>query len=327
MTTDLLRAPSPTESWVSDMQAGSTTSSSVASGLTEAMADSAAFRIQQSFRDHRAKLGKYSENAMPPEVSATELASATGRTSWQDSVMSLIAIATAATLLFLFQLNTDVYYTPRTLLLGPPEPIVTMPLALRASNTVTVPGALVLHAPPAGAADTGSSSGIYAVLGAWALIAAINAITRADNVHVPKAEKSTRATRAVRVNAAGRPIYDDGKFMSFDEARRRGWVPLPSPATLAAEAAETAGPGSSVLAVQPWNAFQRSVGGCNLTKANVSTLYAKLGAESAGGDAVGKLRAAAATWNGFQHELRGCTLTKKQMSDLYKKAKGARGGH
>eukprot|EP00747_Dinoflagellata_sp_TGD_P047045 gnl/TRDRNA2_/TRDRNA2_144781_c0_seq1.p1 gnl/TRDRNA2_/TRDRNA2_144781_c0~~gnl/TRDRNA2_/TRDRNA2_144781_c0_seq1.p1 ORF type:complete len:169 (+),score=15.79 gnl/TRDRNA2_/TRDRNA2_144781_c0_seq1:77-583(+) len=27
----------------------------------------------------------------------------------------------------------------------------------------------------------------------------------------------------VRVNCAGRPIYDNGRFMSYDEARRRGW--------------------------------------------------------------------------------------------------------
>jgi len=139
----------------------------------------------------------------------------------------------------------------------------------------------------------------------------------------------------LRVNASGRPIHDDGKFMGYEDARRRGWQPVTQtavppaarakvtrPAAFAAPTSTAAtAPCTSHSATQPWNEFQRRVSGCGLTMGDVSKIYAKLRDVVDGADPSATLLACSGSWNGFQQELGGCGLSCKQMSMLYRIAR------
>ena len=87
----------------------------------------------------------------------------------------------------------------------------------------------------------------------------------------------------VRVNATGRPIKSNGQFMSYAEARAKGW----RPAAASMYAAGGAGAGRSShthaaasASTNPWNAFLHEHGGRGHSRAELSSMYAAGGGTS-----------------------------------------------
>merc|ERR1719335_2136175 len=77
----------------------------------------------------------------------------------------------------------------------------------------------------------------------------------------PKRETATQTT--VRVNSAGRPIDAHGRFISFAEARKLGWVdkrPLQPKRACATPAA---------CSKMTWNEFQKATAGRGLSRTQV----------------------------------------------------------
>ena len=71
----------------------------------------------------------------------------------------------------------------------------------------------------------------------------------------------------------------------------------------------------------PWNDFQKAVGGCGLSRQVVVKLYHHIKASAPACDAqptVALVRCAA-SWDGFQNACGGCGLSKPAMSKLYRK--------
>ena len=80
-----------------------------------------------------------------------------------------------------------------------------------------------------------------------AAVDSVSASTAAEAVH-PSPE-----TYGVRVNSAGRPIHDDGRFMSYSEARSRGW--------------------GGAADQNPWYQYQQSLSSQHLPRQQVSEKY------------------------------------------------------
>ena len=290
--------------------------SSAVSGLSDILLDDAAFKIQAAFRDHRA-------SRCP---AATEQHAAP-RAQQVLSGGSIYLVGVLVAFLAMTMSFRSVY-TPPMLLLAAPTPVRApavpyVPLALPLGDEATVDEKGVVQLTGYPAAEKEASS-LGAMLGLGLVLAALMSLLDLCRLgrERPRSSKQQRARcqprvrAALRLNASGRPIYDDGRFMPYAEARRLGWEPAPSSERGRASAAPPPTTG-----VHRWNAFQRCVSACGLSMEQKSALYSKLKAASPA-DPASCLQASAVSWNGFQRTAGGCRLSRAQMSELYGRVGG-----
>ena len=129
-------------------------------------------------------------------------------------------------------------------------------------------------------------------------MAAIDRVPASAAVHARPSAK----TYGVRVNSAGRPIHDDGKFMSYAEARSRGW--------------------GGAAAQNPWNRHQQSVASQGLSQREVSDRYRDSTSTSQKGSSSARRSNA---WNEHQHAMGGQGHSRNEIRAAYRDGSTAAG--
>ena len=146
------------------------------------------------------------------------------------------------------------------------------------------------------------------------------------------ADRSVAQTmHGVRVNKAGRPINENGQFMSYAEARRRGWggggrfravdISDTPPST------PPASRGSSSTPANPWNAFQQANSQKGWSTSRMKAEYharqardaprSAPASRSTGGGSSATPRSANNSFNAFQAAHAGQGLSRAAMSAAY----------
>ena len=120
------------------------------------------------------------------------------------------------------------------------------------------------------------------------------AVDRVSAAAASMAAGPSAQTYGVRVNAAGRPIHDDGRFMSYAEARSRGW--------------------GGTAAQNPWNKHQQSLGGQGHSRQQLSDGYR--GSTSTSQPSSSSTRRSNA-WNEHQRSMGGRGYTREEMRATY----------
>ena len=100
----------------------------------------------------------------------------------------------------------------------------------------------------------------------------------------------------VKVNAAGRPIHSDGKFMSYAEARKNGW-------------------GQVSPAVNPWNQHQKNMGGQGHSRTEIRKVYSSSHAATKGAKAGPEHKKNA--WNEHQKSMGGQGCSRAEIRQAY----------
>lgn len=108
----------------------------------------------------------------------------------------------------------------------------------------------------------------------------------------------------VRVNSAGRPIHSDGKFMSYAQARKRGW-------------------GQASPAVNPWNEHQKSMAGQGHSRAEIQKAYPSSHAATKGAKPRQEHKKNA--WNEHQKSMGGQGYSQAGIRQAY--TPGSSGSH
>ena len=123
------------------------------------------------------------------------------------------------------------------------------------------------------------------------------AIDRVSASAAATAGRTSAETYGVRVNSAGRPIHDDGRFMSYAEARSQGW--------------------GGTAAQNPWNRHQQSLCGQGLSRQQVSDRYRDSTSTNHPGSSSDRR---SNTWNEHQRSMGGQGYTRQEIRAAYSDA-------
>lgn len=159
-------------------------------------------------------------------------------------------------------------------------------------------------------------------------------VDRVAQAHSSSDTVAAASLHGVRINAAGRPIQSDGRFMSYAEARSRGWGGVPPESAAASTGSPQARSPDSKHAghSKPHGSHGKgnsSHGGHSSTQSSANhngkgghhghgsvNHHGKGGNHGSHRDLSTSARAPNA-WNDFQHLHAGRGLSKSQMSQLY----------